>query len=69
MFSNGHLKPTTVQWLQGQTDINGSTARRLGFPDGVSVDETDSALYVADYFNNRIQKWDRNSEKGSTIAR
>jgi sugar lactone lactonase YvrE len=57
---------TTV--VAGRTDMNGSAADRLAFPDGISVDGINGALYVADYHNNRVQKWIKDSEEGFTVA-
>jgi hypothetical protein len=39
----------------------------LNNPKGIYVDEQ-GAIYVADYFNNRIQKWVTGSKYGTTVA-
>jgi DNA-binding beta-propeller fold protein YncE len=54
--------------VAGRTDTNGSTAEQLSWPDGISVDETNGAVYVADFYNNRIQKWMKDAEQGITVA-
>jgi sugar lactone lactonase YvrE len=57
---------TTV--VAGQTDKSGTTDDLLNIVQGIYVHQTDGTVYVADKFNNRIQKWSRNAEKGITVA-
>jgi sugar lactone lactonase YvrE len=47
--------------------IRGSLATQLGCPLGIFVDGTE-ALYVADWKNNRIQKWNYGATFGTTVA-
>ncbi len=54
--------------VAGRTDMNGSTADRLSMPNSIAVDETNGAVYVADFYNNRIQKWMKDAEQGITVA-
>jgi sugar lactone lactonase YvrE len=54
--------------VAGRTDMNGSSADHLSWPDGIAVDESNGAVYVADYLNNRIQKWSKDAEQGITVA-
>lgn len=44
-----------------------STSTGLDHPRGIVIDQYDS-LYIADNFNNRIQRWDPNSTFGITVA-
>ncbi|CAF1220791.1 unnamed protein product [Adineta steineri] len=45
----------------------GSSANQLKEPHGIFVDQHET-IYIADYGNHRIQKWQKNSISGSTIA-
>lgn len=44
----------------------GSAMNQLNFPEKISVDNSGN-LFIADYNNNRIQKWAPNSTSGETI--
>ncbi|CAF3951761.1 unnamed protein product [Rotaria sordida] len=58
----------TKTTIAGRTDELGQTADKLYFPRGIYINRLNDALYVADMMNNRIQKWNRNSQEGITIA-
>lgn len=45
----------------------GTAANQLNTPAGVCVSKRDGAIYVADTYNNRIQKWVANRTVGSTV--
>jgi len=45
----------------------GSAANQFNFPWGIHVDASGN-LYVADYLNNRIQKWAPGTTSGTTVA-
>ncbi|CAF3941470.1 unnamed protein product [Rotaria sordida] len=57
---------TTV--VAGREYYSGSTSDNLNSPEGIYVDSTNGAVYVADYVNNRIQKWLVNASNGTTEA-
>jgi sugar lactone lactonase YvrE len=59
LYSNG----VTVAGGNGY----GSAPNQLGSPQGIYVDST-GAIYVADYENHRIQKWDAGAVAGITVA-
>jgi len=64
-FATWNRRGTTVA---GSTSgISGSTSSLLNFPFGLFVDTHDT-LYIADYLNNRIQKWAPGTVSGTTIA-
>ncbi|CAF4564291.1 unnamed protein product [Rotaria sp. Silwood1] len=54
--------------VAGQTDELGQTANKLYFPRSIYINRLNDALYVADMMSNRIQKWNKNSQEGITIA-
>jgi len=54
--------------LLEKADEQGQTADHLYFPRGIYVHRLDNALYTADAMNNRIQKWNNNSQEGITVA-
>lgn len=45
---------------------SGSAMNQLNFPEKITVDNSGN-LFIADYNNNRIQKWAPNSSSGETI--
>jgi sugar lactone lactonase YvrE len=49
------------------TGISGSNANQLNYPVGVCIDSFGN-LYIADYWNNRIQKWAPGATEGVTVA-
>ncbi|CAF1277137.1 unnamed protein product [Rotaria sp. Silwood1] len=57
---------TTV--VAGQTDKRGTTDEYLNNPDGLYFDRSSDVLYVADAYNNRIQKWTKNTISGIRVA-
>jgi DNA-binding beta-propeller fold protein YncE len=57
---------TTI--VAGETDKKGPRADHLNEPEGIFVDKTTDALYVADLLNHRIQKWPKDAMKGITVA-
>jgi DNA-binding beta-propeller fold protein YncE len=66
------------KWCKGAEEgitVAGSSAGKQGkdssslqFPQGVLVDDDTQVVYVADTYNNRIQKWLPAAFDGSTIA-
>ena len=48
--------------VAGQSGISGSDMTHLSNPFGITLDETTNSLYIADTFNNRIQKYDMNGQ-------
>jgi sugar lactone lactonase YvrE len=46
----------------------GSAANQLNTPAGIHLSSLDGSLYIADEFNNRIQKWAQNATFGTTVA-
>jgi sugar lactone lactonase YvrE len=48
--------------VAGQSGISGSDITHLSNPLGITLDETINSLYIADTFNNRIQKYDMNQQ-------
>jgi DNA-binding beta-propeller fold protein YncE len=57
---------TTV--VAGQTNTSGVTSDLLDHPQGIYVSGDGSAVYVADMWNSRIQRWNSNTRQGSTVA-
>lgn len=54
--------------IAGKTDEEGQTADHLYFPRGIFLNRLNNAMYIADTMNNRIQKWNNNSQQGITVA-
>ncbi len=54
--------------VAGYTGQNGTSSDFLNIPYGIALDSTQTALYIADQFNNRVQKWIINSTTGTTVA-
>jgi hypothetical protein len=50
------LKTNTTVSVAGRTDEEGHSAGHLYFLSGISLNRIDSALFIADTKNNRIQK-------------
>ncbi|CAF1065072.1 unnamed protein product [Adineta steineri] len=64
---NSQFNYTSV--VAGQTGISGSNSTLLNNPLGIALDERTFSLYIADTFNNRIQKYDMNTiSAGTTVA-
>ncbi|CAF0889340.1 unnamed protein product [Didymodactylos carnosus] len=66
-----------VLWKQGNSrdyvvvaggNGNGGNQNQFNQPSGVYVDERTLTVYIADTYNNRIQKWLENSTTGITVA-
>lgn len=53
--------------VAGQTNIRDVVSDQLNMPYGLVLDSLNS-LYVADTFNNRIQKFSFGSKNGTTVA-
>jgi len=53
--------------IAGKSGTFGSDSMHLYNPFGITLDETTNSLYIADSFNNRIQKYDMN-ERDPTIT-
>ena len=54
--------------IAGRTDEEGHSADHLNFPSGIYVNHLDGSLFIADTRNNRIQKWNKNSQTGVTVS-
>jgi len=63
---SSETKTTTV--VAGRENYPGSTSDNLNSPEGIYVDGISGAVYVADYVNNRIQKWSKDAHNGTTVA-
>jgi sugar lactone lactonase YvrE len=62
------LGNTTGQTVAGQSNgVVGATAGYLNYPSDVAVD-SNSNVYVADSYNNRVQLWRVNATSGITVA-
>ena len=46
----------------------GSAANRFNGPTDMFLSKIDGSIYVADCYNNRVQKWRRNATFGTTVA-
>lgn len=46
----------------------GAAANQLIYPLDVYVSQLNGAIYIADYGNNRVQRWDVNATQGVTVA-
>jgi sugar lactone lactonase YvrE len=64
--------PNSTSATPGQTVAGGhgegSAPNQLRHPEGVVVDESNGAVYVADTYNNRVQKWAAGAGSGETVA-
>ncbi len=58
---------TTGITIAGVTGVSGDTSNQLNFPRGLTLDYT-YTLYIADFTNNRIQKYLRDASSGTTLA-
>ena len=54
---------TVVGGVSGGTALN-----KLNRPFGLYLSRLDGSLYIADTYNNRVQKWALNASSGTTIA-
>ena len=54
--------------VAGEIDKKGPRADHLSEPQGIFVDKTTNALYIADLVNHRIQKWPKDAKEGVTVA-
>ncbi|QDK81931.1 hypothetical protein EXU85_26305 [Spirosoma sp. KCTC 42546] len=63
-ITEGGFSVTTVAGIEGNA---GSAANQLNYPRGLFVDDA-GTVYVADYLNNRIQKWVAGATSGITVA-
>lgn len=54
--------------VAGEMGVAGPRADRLSQPEGIFVNKTTGALYIADLLNHRIQKWPKNALEGVTVA-
>jgi hypothetical protein len=53
----------TTDCVAGRTDEQGQTSDHLYFLRGIYVNRLDNTLYIGDTMNNRIQKWNNNSQE------
>ncbi|CAF1089106.1 unnamed protein product [Adineta steineri] len=51
----------------GNGNRNGQELNQLSYPRGIFIDN-DKSIYIADCLNNRIVKWELNSNEGQIIA-
>ena len=58
---------STGTTIAGVSAVSGTAANRLNNPWGLAFDSA-YALYIADRFNHRVQKWEANAIVGTTIA-
>jgi DNA-binding beta-propeller fold protein YncE len=65
-WSKNATKGITVAGLSNST--SGINATSLNSPYAVLVDDETGVIYVADSFNNRVQRWLSNALEGDTIA-
>lgn len=63
-FLNGSSPGVTIAGGNGA----GTNANQLNFPINILLSEVDDSIYIADFFNNRVQKWFLNSSVGITVA-
>ena len=77
VYMSEHDKHRILQWspttnitttVAGETNKKSSRADHLNEPQGIFVDKTTNALYIADLINHRIQKWEKNAKVGVTVA-
>ncbi|CAF3466755.1 unnamed protein product [Rotaria socialis] len=54
--------------VAGRENYQGLMSDTLNSPEGIYVDDISGTVYVADYANNRIQKWLKDASNGTTIA-
>jgi sugar lactone lactonase YvrE len=60
---------TSGTLIAGQTGVLGNTSQLLHRPYGLYLDETNSYLYIADFYNHRIQRYCLNvTANGTTVA-
>ncbi|CAF1492691.1 unnamed protein product, partial [Didymodactylos carnosus] len=61
-------RTNTTTVVAARENYSGSTSDNLNSPEGIYVDGADGTVYVADYVNNRIQKWLTGAPNGTTVA-
>ncbi|CAF1000805.1 unnamed protein product [Adineta steineri] len=54
--------------VAGRENYQGTTSEYLSSPEGIYVDGNSGTVYVADFSNNRIQKWEKDAQNGTTVA-
>jgi sugar lactone lactonase YvrE len=64
-YSNSSTGATGV--MVAGTGIAGSNATQLNAPNGIFVDDN-GTLYIADLYNNRIQRWESGASYGERVA-
>ncbi|CAF3435248.1 unnamed protein product [Rotaria sp. Silwood1] len=77
VYMSEHDRHRTLKWspitnvttiVAGETDKKGPRSDHLNEPQGIFVDITTEALYIADLINHRIQKWPKGAKEGVTVA-
>ncbi|UJR18452.1 hypothetical protein I4U23_005357 [Adineta vaga] len=67
-----NIPPPIVAITQQETIAGGNRQghrlNQLSHPHGIYVDDDDQCIYVADYYNHRIVKWNRNAKNGQLVA-
>ncbi|CAF0749152.1 unnamed protein product [Rotaria sordida] len=61
-------KTNMTTMVAGETDKKGPRSDHLNEPQGIFIDTTTEALYIADLINHRIQKWLKDGKEGVTVA-
>jgi len=64
-FLNGSSSGMTVAGSANGT--NGSSPTQFYNPKGIAIDTNDN-IFIADYYNNRVQMWNESSSYGTTVA-
>jgi DNA-binding beta-propeller fold protein YncE len=77
VYMSNHDRHCILQWspltnmtttVAGECGMSGTRPDYLNEPQGIVVDKTTGALYVADLLNHRIQKWPKHALEGVTVA-
>ncbi|CAM4811390.1 unnamed protein product [Rotaria magnacalcarata] len=61
-------KTNSTLIVAGETGQKEPRANHLNEPQGIYVDSTTQAAYIADLINHRVQKWAKDAKEGVTVA-